>query len=124
MRKTILALSLAAAACGSEPAPAPRQADAKEAADAASYQQQILALPEPQRLAVFANAIRDSGQDCQHVNSAASAGTYRGRPVWRATCRGGGVWTIVIAGEGGAQVLDARQVQLVTDDMANASTAQ
>lgn len=113
MRKIIMALAVATAACGSEPAQPPAERKASETAQA--MQRQILALPEPQRLAVFANAIRDSGEECQQVNGAVSGGTYRGLSVWRATCRGGGIWTIVIADNGGAQVLDATQVELVTD---------
>jgi hypothetical protein len=119
MRRMIVVLGLVASACGSEPAARQAEPAANQSQTAQAMQQQILALAEPQRLALFANAIRDSGHDCQQVNSAASGGTYRGLPVWRATCRGGGIWTIVIAENGGAQVLDARQVELVTDASEN-----
>ncbi len=125
--RSILMLTLiaAVAACGGDPAQAPKQ-DATEAvanspATAADAQRQILALPEPQRLAVFANAIRDAGQDCQQVNGATGAGTYRGNPVWHATCRGGGRWTVVIGDNGNASVLNEAEARLITDQDANAS---
>lgn len=119
MRRTMMiALAAATAACGS--GDGPRQgAEVNAAETAGAYQARILALPEPQRRAVFLNAIRDAGLDCQHVASAEGAGTYRGMPVWRATCRGGGNWTIVITNGGVAQVLDADEAQLVTDNMSN-----
>lgn len=117
----IFAIALTTAACGSQPA---EQQIVNRAETADSYQQRILALPEPQRRAVFLRAVRDAGQDCQEVRSAEGAGTYRGQPVWRATCRGGGEWTIVITDGGIAQVLNAHEGQLVTDrPPANAADA-
>ena len=121
----ILAMIAAVAACGGEPSQAPKQDATKAVANipatAADAQQQILDLPEPQRLAVFANAIRDAGQECQQVNSAAGAGTYRGNPVWHATCRGGDQWTVVIGDNGNASVLNEAEARLLTDQDANAT---
>ena len=121
----MLVLIAAAAACGSEPAeqaPPPDTTDTP--ATAQDAQQRILALPEPQRLAVFANAIRDARQDCQVVNSAVGAGTYRGNPVWHATCRGGGQWTIVIGDNGVASVLNEAEARLITDQNSSAGNQQ
>ncbi len=115
----IIAMAAATAACGRGDSPAGERADVNVAETANAYQARILALPEPQRLAVFLNAIRDAGLDCQQVNSAEGAGTYQGRPVWRATCRGGGRWTIVITDGGIAQVINANEAQLMTDNMSN-----
>lgn len=123
MRPTsIIAITLATAACGSQPAQQPVTNQAQETAQ--SSQQRILALPEPQRLAVFYRTIHDAGQDCQQVTAAASAGTYRGLPVWRATCRGGGAWTIVIGNSGVAQVLNEAEARLVTDQPAGDASAR
>lgn len=82
---------------------------------------QVAALPEGQRNAVFIRAIRDAGQDCQHVESSQPAGRYRGMPVWRATCSGEGHWTLVIADDGTAQILNADQARLVTDEPQDAA---
>jgi hypothetical protein len=125
-RILMLFLIAAAAACSGEVGQADPQQEAANAATntpatAQDAQQRILALPEPQRLAVFANAIRDAGQDCQQVNSAAGAGTYRGNPVWHASCRGGGQWTVVIGDNGIASVLNEAEARLITDQDANAS---
>ncbi len=120
MRTTsMIAIALAAAACGSQPAQQPSADRAQETAQ--SFQQRILALPQPQRLAVFYRAIHDAGQDCQQVISAEGAGTYHALPVWRATCRGGGRWTIVIGNGGVAQVLNEAEARLVTDQPAGNS---
>lgn len=123
MRMTLIAmLALTTAACGSQPAQQPVSNQAQDTAQ--SSQQRILALPERQRLAVFYRAIHDAGQDCQQVTAAEGAGTYRGMPVWRATCRGGGQWTIVIADSGIAQVLNEAEGRLVTDQPAGNSANQ
>ena len=124
MRKsiTIIVLALATAACG-DVAPnqqAPRPAE--PVVNSQASQDRILALPKAQRLAVFANAIRDSGQDCQVVNSAEAGGTYQGLPVWRATCRGGTVWTIVIGNDGAAAVLNPNEAALIQNQFTGAET--
>jgi hypothetical protein len=120
MREAVTALLLLGAAACSGPAPMQNEAAnrASEANDIASAQQmgnRIAALPEPQRLATLYRAIHDAGMDCQDVTSAAPGDTYRGMPVWNARCRGGGQWTIVIASGGVAQVLNASETRLVTD---------
>ena len=84
-----------------------------------NYQQQLEAMPEGQRNAVFIRAIRDAGLDCQHVDGSTAAGVYRGMPVWNVRCSGGGNWTIVVADQGVAQILNASEARLVRDDAGN-----
>jgi hypothetical protein len=117
--RLILATSLIAlaAACGG----APEQNRAAEPIANVTAGNQVAALPEGQRNAVLIRAILDAGQECQHVNSSTPGGTYRGMPVWQATCRGGGHWTIVVADDGTAQILNADQARLVTDAPANST---
>ena len=85
----------------------------------ANYQQQLQAMPEGQRNAVFIRAIRDARLDCQHVEGSTAAGDYRGMPVWNVRCSGGGNWTIVVAGNGVAQILNASEARLVGQDAGN-----
>ena len=81
-------------------------------------QNALEAMPEAQRNAVFIRAIRDAGQDCQHVESSQPAGEHQGYPVWNATCQGGGTWTIVIMNDGVAQVLNDAEARLVEQNQA------
>lgn len=111
----IAAIALACSGCGSE------QAGNRTANAAQSYGERVEALSDPARRAVFLRAIRDAGLDCQNVVSAEPAGRYREFPVWRATCRGGGVWTIVIAAGGVAQILNAEEARFVTDEPSRAN---
>ena len=96
-------LALATAACGSGGQNGATTANAANAAEPAGNR--VASLPEGQRNAVFIRAIRDAGLDCQHVERAVPAGIIQTMPAWRATCRGGGEWTIVIAPDGTAQIL-------------------
>lgn len=98
----IAALAAATAACGSggQNNAAPAAANAPEPAG-----NQVAALSEGQRNAVFIRAIRDAGLDCQHVERSVAAGTARNMPVWRATCQGGGEFAIAIGADGTAQIL-------------------
>lgn len=108
--RILLGLTLATtlAACGG--------GGTNEATDAGSNPalpagNRVAALPEGARDAVFIRAIRDAGFDCQHVDSSVSVAPVRGLPAWRATCRGGGRWTILIAPEGTAQVIEGSAVE-------------
>jgi len=105
-----LALALALAGCGEAPT-GPVNQSAASGADAT--QNRLEAMPEGQRNAVFIRAIRDAGQECQHVASSERAGMHQGFPVWNATCQGGGTWTIVITDGGSAQVLNAAESRLL-----------
>jgi hypothetical protein len=98
----IMMLSLAAAACGG----GQNQAATAIAGNAAApVTNQVAGLSDAQRNAVFIRALRDAGFDCQHVERSAPVGTIQNMPAWRATCQGGGEWTIVIAADGTAQIL-------------------
>ena len=99
----IAALAVATAACGSSGQNNAVPAAAANAPEPAGNQ--VAALSEGQRNAVFIRAIRDAGQDCQHVEYSTPAGRYQDMPVWRATCQGGGEWSIVIGADGTAQVV-------------------
>ena len=105
---------LALSACDGDPAPVDNEA-VNRADGADSIQNQLAALPEGQRNGVFIRAIRDSGADCQQVESSESAGEYQGLPLWRAYCSDGASFTIVIANGGTAQVLDDSQVRLANE---------
>lgn len=97
----IVALALATAACGgSGQNQAGAMANGAEAAGS-----RVAALSDGERNAIFIRALRDAGFDCQHVEHSAPAGAIQHLPAWRATCRGGGEWTIVIAADGSAQIL-------------------
>ena len=105
MRALVIAgLALATAACGTgsqnNAAPAAETGNIPESAG-----NQVAALSEGQRNGVFIRAIRDAGLECQGVERSVPAGDYQGQPVWRATCQGGGEWTIVIGADGTAQIL-------------------
>jgi hypothetical protein len=108
-------LVLLTLACGSNPPGVPGNG-MQSAAPAGNP---VAALSDGQRKAVFIRAIRDAGLPCQHVDSSAPGGAYRGMPVWTAVCQGGGRWTIVIGSDGGAQILNAEEARIVTDAQSN-----
>jgi hypothetical protein len=114
MRAVMLAtgamLSLLLAGCGDQRAEETNRAAAAPSGDAAN---QLAALPEGQRNGVFIRAIRDAGQECQHVESSVRAGEYEGNPVWSAQCAGGDSWTIVVTPDGTAQLVNESQARLV-----------
>ena len=120
MRSMVMAagLALALAACGGdgrERSPATDQATGNGSNDVAN---QLAALPEGQRNAVFIRAIRDAGEDCQHVETSTRAGEYEGMPVWSAQCAGGPSWTIVVTRDGTAQLINDAEARLVGLDRA------
>lgn len=100
----IAALATALAACGGAAQNGQAAGDTGNAATALDGNR-IAALPEVQRNAVFIRALLNAGLDCQHVESSTSLGTVQGYPAWRATCRGGGQWTIVVTPDGTAQIV-------------------
>ena len=112
--RTILigtSLVLALAACGGERRD--EAASPPEANDSVDVANQLAALPEGQRNGVFIRAIRDAGEECQHVIASTRAGEYQGRPVWSAQCDGGGSWTIVVTRDGTAQLVNDAEARLV-----------
>ena len=102
MRAPIFAaFVLGTAACsGGQDASSPNAASAPESAG-----NRVAALSAGQRNAVFIRAIRDAGLECQHVEQAVPVGIAQNMPAWRATCQGGGEWTILIGPDGTAQIL-------------------
>ena len=119
MTRFVVPLALIVAASCSE-GPANRQAPAKSDA----FQNQLQAMPEGQRNAVFIRAIRDSGQQCQHVESSAPGAEVSGSPTWTARCDGGASYTIVILPGGIAQVVNDAEARLVGDNQAAANGSQ
>lgn len=111
---TLFMFALSLAACGRGGEAPNAMANAAEPAG-----NQVAALSDGQRNAVFIRAIRDARLDCQHVERSEPAGDYRGMPVWRATCRGGAEWTIVIGADGTAQILSAAEAASVTPPIGN-----
>lgn len=123
MRITMTAaamLALTTAACGGDN----RNAVVANEATVEATGNAVAALSEGQRNAVFIRAIRDAGLECQHVESATPAGTYRGMPVWRATCRGNRQWTIVIGDNNDAQILNAGEAALIIDANSSANSTR
>ena len=112
---TLNAAALAALLAGCGPAV---EEDNVAFSPADNVQAALEAMPEGQRNAVFIRAIQDSGQECQHVESSEPAGEHEGYPVWNATCRGGGTWTIVIMNNGTAQVLNDAEAALAGSNRA------
>ena len=105
-----LALALAVGGCGDRRAEPANRVETNATGDVAN---QLAALPDAQRNAVFIRAIRDAGEDCQHVESSARAGEYQGMPVWSAQCEGGASWTIVVTRDGSAQLINDAEARLV-----------
>ena len=101
---------LALAGCDGREAQPANETVSNETADVAN---QLAALPDGQRNAVFIRAIRDAGEECQHVESSMRAGEYQGMPVWSAQCAGGDSWTIVVTREGTAQLVNEAEARLV-----------
>jgi hypothetical protein len=99
----VAALVLVTAACSGG---GQNQAAAANGANAAEpVTTQVANLSDAQRNAVFIRALRDAGLDCQHVERSVPAGTVQNLPAWRATCQGGGEWTILVAADGSAHIL-------------------
>lgn len=70
-----------------------------------AVQNQVRAMPEAQRNAVLIRAIRDAGQECQHVESAEpQPAAADGSPVYLARCAGGRAYAVGIGRGGNASV--------------------
>ncbi len=111
MRALPIAIAaLALAACQAEVPEARNQAEAT--AGATVLQNQLEAMPEGQRNAVFIRAILDAGQDCQHVDGSMRAGDHQGFPLWSVRCDNGRNFTIAIGNAGEAQVIDDQAARL------------
>ena len=73
----------------------------------------LAALSSGQRNAVFIRAIRDAGLECQHVDWSEQTDSYRGMPVWIASCSRNQVWAIVVGQNGIAQILNPTEAMIV-----------
>ncbi|MBX3560263.1 MAG: hypothetical protein KF780_00465 [Sphingomonas sp.] len=105
MRASLIPLAaLALAACQGQ-APEPHN-EAAGTAEATATQNQIEAMPEGQRNAVFIRALLDARQDCQHVDQSVRAGDHEGFPLWSVRCDNGRAYTIAIGNGGEAQIID------------------
>ena len=124
MRKALIgagaALAAALTACGD----AGTGTTNVEMAGPEETQNRLETMPEATRNAVFIRAIRDAGQECQHVESSERAGEHQGFPVWNANCQGGGTWTIVVMNDGTAAVLNAAEARLVDGEAPAPANAQ
>jgi len=116
MKRFIPAAALALAACQGGAPPANIQ---KQAAN--PFEERLRAMTEGERNAVFIRAIRDSRQDCQHVESSAPGEPVRGVPTWRAQCDGGASYTIAILPGGTAQIVNDAEARLVDGNQAAAN---
>ena len=114
-----LALTLAACGGGGQNQAAPPANAANAIAEPAGNQ--VAALSEGQRNAVFIRAIRDAGLDCQHVDSAVAVDAGFNLPTWRATCQGGGEYMVTIDPSGTALVQSANSAPGGTAAGANAA---
>ncbi len=111
MRALPIAIAaLALAACQAE-VPEPRN-QTEAAADATILQNQLEAMPEGQRNAVFIRALMDTRQDCPHVDGSVRAGDHRGFPLWSVRCDNGRTYTIAIGNAGEAQVIDDQSARV------------
>lgn len=115
--RSLALFTLTLAICGCETQPSLNEASNHATAEASG--QRIANLSEGQRNAVFIRAIRDAGLECQQVTSSTRAEPYRGMPVWTASCRGGGNWTLVIGANEIVQVLNANEARLIRDPQRN-----
>ena len=121
-RMTIIAaVALVLAGCEGS---APETENRAEPVGPEAVQNQLVAMPEGQRNAVFIRALQDSGEECVRVESSEPAGEHQGFPVWTAHCSDGGNWTIVITNDGTAVVLDADERRLVGDNEAAPQNTQ
>ncbi len=109
------------AGCREEPA---SETNVPAAAAGNDFANQVAALPEGQRNGVFIRAIRDAGEDCQHVETSVRAGEYEGNPVWSAQCEGGTSWSIVVMPDGTAQLVNESEARLVGVNQAAAQNVQ
>jgi hypothetical protein len=74
---------------------------------ASSAQKQVRELDEAGRNGVLIRAIRDAGQECQHVDRSELIQTSNNLPVYMATCDGSTVCAVAIRDDGQAVVQPA-----------------
>jgi hypothetical protein len=120
-KRTILALALLASACGggNQAVPSPTGHHTSGTNEAA----RLASLSTGQRNAVFIRAIRDAGLECQHVDWSEQTDTYRGMPVWIASCSHNQVWAIVVGENGVAQILNPTEARIVFERIGQSNQA-
>ena len=118
----VLALAILIAGCGG-PDNRSAQAPAGNRAAGTDTAARIASLSTGQRNAVFIRAIRDAGLECQHVDWSELNGTYRGMPVWTASCSRNQVWAIVVGQNGVAQILNPTEALIVYERMQEGNQA-
>ena len=103
---TLLAVTLALAACGGEEqSPPARKTIEPETGMALKVSQ----LSEPQRFTVLAKAVMDAGQDCTMVSAAEHKEVRPGVMGWKVSCENGGQHLVEIKADGNATVTSVRK---------------
>lgn len=74
---------------------------------ASDAQKQVRELDEAGRNGVLIRAIRDAGEECQHVDRSELIPTSNNLPVYMATCDGSNVYAVAIRDDGQAVVQPA-----------------
>jgi hypothetical protein len=101
MRKswTATAMALALVACQKAP-----EENTAVVATANPYAERLKSMSAPYRDLAMRNAVRDSGQHCQRVETSRYQEDYKNMSMWTARCSDTGDWAIFIAPGGDAQV--------------------
>lgn len=68
------------------------------------YAERLKSMSAPYRDLAMRNAVRDSGQHCQRVETSRYQEDYKNMSMWTAHCSDTGDWAIFIAPGGDAQV--------------------
>jgi hypothetical protein len=98
----IMGLSLLAAACGSEPAPAP--AKQPDIVVRSPEQDQLHQLNDLYRDIAMKRAIVASGLRCKRVTKSGYVSEYKRLSMWTATCEDNRNWAVFVGPDGTAQV--------------------
>lgn len=101
MRKTWTAPAMALALVACQKAP---EENTAVVAAANPYAERLKSMSAPYRDLAMRNAVRDSGQKCQRVETSRYQEEYRNMAMWTAHCPDTGDWAIFIAPGGDAQV--------------------
>ena len=101
MRKiwTATAMALALVACQKAP-----EENTAVVVAANPYAERLKSMSAPYRDLAMRNAVRDSGQHCQRVETSRYQEDYKNMAMWTAHCSDTGDWAIFIAPGGDAQV--------------------
>ena len=103
----VLLVPVLLAACGQPAAPAPSPTPTP---GPDGYVAKVRARADKQRAGVLLRAIRDAGRNCQAVIAQTPAEAEGASAAWVATCDDKAHWVVVIADDGTATVVDAKDV--------------